>query len=298
MYGINDLFNMISRLLFLAALFYSAIASASSVVDYDNNLLEFKRPVKRIITLAPHIVENVYSANAGDRIVGTVSYSDYPEAAKLIPHIGSYNAFSIEKIVSLKPDLVIAWKSGNGGEIITKLKSLGLDVYIDNPKRLEDIARSVNDVAHLAGTYHEIKKNTDKFLERISELRQRNVSEPKKKIFYQVWDDPLQTISGDHIISDVINLCGAENIFADSPMVAPIIGIESLLKKDPHIIIASGLGEIRPNWLETWNAWPSLFAVKHKQLYFIHPDLIQRHTMRIMLGLEEMCTFVGAAKIS
>jgi iron complex transport system substrate-binding protein len=260
-----------------------------TVSDYAKRLLILDKPATRIISLAPHITENIFSAGAGDLIVGAVSYSDYPAAAKKIPRVGNIQGFSIETIVALKPDLIIAWGTGHSANIVQKLIDLGLTVYIDEPKILEDVAKSIKDIAIMTGQQDLATLNIDKYLLQLSLLKQRYAKGKKISVLYQVWDKPLRTINGDHIISDVISLCGGQNSFADAAVIAPKISMESVLVRNPQTIVASGVGLERPDWLDDWLKWSSLSAVKEQNLFYIPSDLLQRHTVRILQGAEILC---------
>jgi iron complex transport system substrate-binding protein len=259
------------------------------VTDYANRLVILDNPAKRIISLAPHITENIFSAGAGHLIVGAVDFSDYPEAAKIIPRVGNIQGFSAETIVALKPDLIIAWGTGHSANIIQKLIDLGLTVYIDEPKILEDVAKSIQDIATMTGQKQLATKNIETYLQKLDVLKRRYAESAKISVLYQIWDNPLRTINGDHIISDVIRLCGGQNSFADAAVIAPKISIESVLARNPSTIITSGVGSERPYWLDSWLKWSSLRAVNDKNLFFIPPDLLQRHTIRILQGAEILC---------
>ena len=269
-----------------------------SVTDFRGRKVTLAKPAKRIIALAPHIVENVYSAGAGDYLVAVVNHSDFPEAAKTLPIVGGYNSFSLEKIVSLSPDLVIAWQSGNKPSVLSQIEKLGIPIYVGEPRVLEDVSRSIKDIAILAGTEHRSRELLAFFDEKVELLRAKQNSQSKIKVsvLYQVWDSPLQTLNGQHIISDVIRICGGVNAYSDAVSIAPKISIESVLQKDPDIIVTSGMGEARPYWLDKWKNWPLLSAVKNGHLYFIPPDLIQRHTSRLLKGTLMMCEFIEQAK--
>jgi len=243
----------------------------------------------RIISLAPHITENMFSVGAGSKVVGAVNYSDFPEDAKKIDRVGTYKKFSIETIASLRPDLIIGWASGNGLDKLQQLIDLGFNVYISEPKTLDSIADTLDRFALLSGN-SQIGSNVSRaFRARLSTLRAENEAKDSVSVFYQVWNKPLQTLSDNHVISDVIRICGGRNVFGNSPIVAPKIGVEAVLKENPQAIIASGMGESRPEWLSEWLQWPHLQSVRHKDLYFIPPDIIQRHTVRILDGSEKMC---------
>lgn len=268
---------------------FSALSMPLSVTDFVGNTISLEAPAKRIIALAPHNVENVYSAGAGEQLVAVVSHSDYPEEAKQLPIVGTYNAFSYEAILALKPDLVIAWASGNGAEAIKTLKSLGLTVYVDELDTLSDVARAIRDIGVLTGNKQAASKVAFSYLRKLERLKQQYSQQTKVSVLYQVWNTPLQTLNGEHIISDVINLCGGVNVFADAKALAPKISVESVFARNPDAIIASGMGDSRPEWLDEWLQWPLLSAVSKQQLYFIPPDIIQRHTERILQGTELMC---------
>ncbi len=270
--------------------------NAIKVVDFSDQTIRLESPAKRVVALAPHIVENVFTAGAGDTLVGVVAYSNFPEQAKSLPLVGGYAKTNVEKIIELEPDLVIAWESGNSEESINRIKELGIPVYVDQPDTLEDIARSLRDIGALTGHDAISDSAADKFSSKVQKLRQQYAAATPISAFYQVWNSPLQTINGSHIISDAIELCGGRNIYADEAVLAPVINIESILKRDPKAIIASGMSSARPEWLDDWKQWPSLTAVKENNLFFVDPDHIQRHTVRILLGIDSICEQLDLAR--
>ncbi|MDQ2076739.1 cobalamin-binding protein [Marinimicrobium sp. ABcell2] len=284
------------RTLALALVIFAAPAFATEVTDFFDQKVSLDQPAQRIVALAPHIVENVFSAGAGDRLIAAVSYSDYPPAARELPQLGSFKAISVESVLALEPDLVLAWASGNGENVIRQMRRLGLNVYTDEPRDLEDVARVIRDIGALAGTEEAAEKEADRFLETLAGLRQRYSGAEPVSVFYQVWNDPLQTLNGEHIISDVIRLCGGRNVYADAATIAPVINRESILDRDPEVIVASGMGEERPEWLEEWRRWPGLTAVSKNNLFFVPPDIIQRHTVRILDGAQLFCDHIAQAR--
>lgn len=277
--------------------FVTAISHAQiTVTDYLGRTITLEKPAQRIVALAPHIVENFYSAGAGHRLVGAVDYCDYPADAKKIPRVGAISAYSLEAIVALKPDLVVVWNSGHGGKALPKLLDLGLNVYASDPKTLEDIARSIRDYGILSGNSAHAEKTAAEFTARHNALKKQYSHQKTLSVFYQVWNQPLQTLNDQHIISDLIRLCGGANVFGDAPTIAPLIGIEAVLTRDPDVIIASGMGEARPEWLDDWRKYPSLKAVKNENLYFVPPDIIQRHTVRMLEGTAKVCEALQQAR--
>lgn len=266
------------------------------VHDFLTREVKLEQPAKRIIALAPHIVENLYSAGAGKYLVGAVEHCDYPAAARTLPKVGAISHFSLEAILELQPDLVIVWDSGYGAKMLNKLDQLKIKTYASNPKTLPDIAKSIRDYGKLAATQGQAEAAAQQYSKRLKKLAQAYRKQSAVSVLYQVWDNPIQTLNDKHLISDVIRLCGGTNAFGDAPTLAPKISVESVISRDPQVIIASGMGEERPQWLQNWKQWPVLDAVKTNNLYFIPPDLIQRHTVRILEGAKLMCEHLQAAR--
>lgn len=287
-------------LLALGLLLLSSLAgAAAAAVDVTDDLgqsIRLAQPARRIVSLAPHVTELLYAAGAGDKVVGVVQYSDYPEAARKVVRVGGYTSVDMEKVVALKPDLVVAWKSGNRDAHLDKLRGLGIPVFINEPRKIEDVARSLSQLGRLAGTEAAAESAAKAFRERHAALQARYSSRPRVRTFYEIWNRPLMTINGEHLISDVIRLCGGENVFARLPVLAPTIDTEAVLAAAPEVIVASGMGEARPEWLDDWRQWTKLQAVSRGNLFFIPPDQIQRHTPRILDGAERLCSQLEEAR--
>lgn len=259
------------------------------ITDDAGRVVTLPRSAQRIISLAPGITELLYAAGAGHKIVGTVAHSDYPPPARTLPVVGGYEQFDYERILSLKADLVIAWPSGNGPQAIAKLQQLGMRVYQNESKELEDIGRALRNFGRLAGTDGQATQAAQDFELRLRALRAVYAQRKPVRVFYQIWNQPLYTINGQHFISKVIELCGGKNVFADLPTLAPIVGLEAVIEANPHAIIASGMNNQRPAWLDDWLKWNTMTAVKHRDIYYLNADLINRPTPRILHAGEEMC---------
>ena len=290
--------NLISAFIFITLCFATTTQASISVVDDSGRTVEIKSSAQRIISLAPHVTESLFAAGAGNNVIGAVSYSDYPEAAKKIPRVGGYPSLDLEKIVSLKPDLVIAWTSGNNSKQIEKLISLGLTVFMSEPRYPEDIAKTIQRFGMLAGTNDIASKSYSDFMQHYQSLKERYSNKKKVKIFYQIWNKPLMTISGEHLISDIIELCGGENVFAKLKILTPRISLESVLATNSEVIVSGGMGKARPDWLDDWKNWPILPAVKNKQLYFVEPSLMQRVGPRILDGADKLCEILDKARLN
>ncbi len=285
----------------LLALLATLLCSPSSeakleIVDDTGRRLALPAPAQRIVSLAPHVTELLFAAGVGDRIVGVVAYSDFPPAALVLPQVGGYSNVDLEAVVALKPDLVVGWSSGNRKANLGRLEALGIPVYLNEPRSLEDVARSLEVFGRLGGNEQAGRAAAEAFRERQAALAARYEARPAVRTFYQIWDRPLMTINGEHLISDVLRLCGGENVFAGLAQLAPKIGVESVLAANPEAVIASGMGEARPEWLDQWRRWPGLAAAAAGNLFFVPPELIQRHTPRILDGATRVCEFLEAAR--
>ncbi len=285
------LFRLISSCLFFIGCLTSPLLSADSitVVDDLGRTLVLPKPAQRIISLAPHITENLFTAGAGAQIVGVVEYSDYPAAAHSITSIGNSAHFNLEAIIQLQPDLVVAWGSGNGMAKIQPVIDLGIPVFIAEPIALTDIPNNIQRYGLLTGHQETANQASENFLQSLMNLKTTYGALAPVSVFYQVWNRPLHTIGGDHVINNVIQLCGGRNVFADLTIKAPQINVEAVLVANPDVIIASGAGDSRPDWLNEWDQWPSLHAVQNNYLFFIPPDYLQRHTVRILSGATMLC---------
>jgi iron complex transport system substrate-binding protein len=281
----------------LAALFLAANAAAAevTVVDDSGRSLTLAQPARRIISLAPHITELLFAAGAGDRIVGVIDYSNYPDAAKKITNIGSHALLDLERIVSLKPDLIVVWRDGNAQRQLEKLLSLGIPVYYSEPQRLEDIARSVEKLGVVAGTAPVAAAAARDFSARLAGLRTRYAARPTVPVFYQIWNKPLMTVNGNHVISDVIATCGGRNIFAELKALAPVIAEEAVIERDPEAVAGAAV-DPRIDGFDLWRKWPRLLAVRRGNFFTVHPDLISRHTPRILDGAQALCEQLDAVR--
>ncbi len=292
----ESLISHVSAAALCAFLVMSPASAAVTATDDTGAEVTLRSSASRIVSLSPHITELLFAAGAGARIIGTVDYSDYPPPAKRIARVGGYTQLDLETIVALKPDLVIAWESGNPPAAVAKLRALGIPVFINQPDRILDVARSIEQFGRLAGTSQVADPAAAEFRARYQKLA-RYANRPKLRVFYEIWKEPLMTINGKQIISDAIRLCGGENVFADLPVLAPKVTVESVLAANPEVIVASGMGESRPEWLDEWRRWPQLAAVARDNLYFVPPELIQRHTPRVLDGTERLCEDLEKARV-
>lgn len=284
----------------LPALLMLLIAQAGSgavtATDDSGRNIRLEHPAERIVSLSPHITELLFAAGAGKRVVGTVRFSDYPARARDIPRVGDTYNLDMERIIGLQPDLVVLWRSGTPVPVIDSIERTGFPVYHSEPPSLAAIATTIRNLGRLAGTRNPAQQHSRRFLDRLASLRARFQGRKPVRVFYQFWHRPVFTVNGKHLINRVVELCGGDNIFADLDALTPRVDIESVLARDPEVIIASGEGDGRPPWLDDWRDWPRLTAVENNHLYAVPPDLLLRHTPRILDGAELMCGFINRAR--
>jgi len=276
----------------------SAAAAGAEVRLTDDNGQEIvlQRPARRIVSLAPHVTELLFAAGAGERIVGAVDYSDYPEAAKRIPRVGDNRQLDLERIVTLKPDLIVVWLHGNAQRQLDKLVTLGIPVFYNEPRRLADIARAIRQMGELAGTEVVAQQAAAEFVAREAKLRARYGGRAPVRVFYQIWERPLMTVNGRHLISDVMRLCGGQNVFGELKPLVPTVSTEAVLTADPEAIVTAIIDGRVQNGLEAWKKWPRLTAVARDNFFYIPTDFISRHTPRILEGAARICEALDAAR--
>ena len=284
-------------LTFLALSLYSEAYCAIEVVDEDGNLIRLEKPAERIISLAPSVTELLFAIGAGSQVVGVIEYSDFPPEAKTLQVVGRFDLLDIEKILELDPDLIIGWKSGNPRTSIEQLKRLGLSVYLVELNDLPSISTQMESLSKLAGTTIEAKEAINHFNQTYESLVTQYSNRESVRTFYQVWESPIITTGGQELMNDIIELCSGENIFNAIDQIAPKVSLEAVIIANPEVIIGSGVGLTRPEWLNDWESWPSLKAVSEEHVYFIPPDLVQRQTPRTLIGTKQMCEHIAKARV-
>ncbi|MFC2992996.1 cobalamin-binding protein [Halomonas tibetensis] len=273
-----------------------ALAAERCAMDDRGREVCLDAPASRIAALSPGATELVFAAGAGERVVAVVAHSDYPSEAAEVPSVGNHTRVDLEALLSLEPDLVIGWVTGNPVEQLERLERLGLPVFQIEPRRIEEIAGAIERLAHLAGSEAEGEAEAARFRQGMAELARRHAESAPVSVFYQVWDSPLMTINDEHWISEVVRLCGGVNVFAELDRLAPRIAEEAVLAADPEVILAGGMGEEKRDWLDHWTRYPELIAVDRDNLFFVPPSLIQRPTPRLLEGSRLMCDALEVAR--
>lgn len=259
------------------------------VVDDRDREVCLGTPAQRIAALSPGAAELTYAAGAGDHVVAVVSYSDYPPEAEEVASVGSHTRIDLEALVGLAPDLVIGWVTGNPAEQLETLEALGMPVFYIEPRTVENVVDTIERLAQLAGTEAAGQAVADEFRAGMAELATRYAGRAPVRTFYQVWDAPLMSVNDEHLIGQVVQLCGGDNVFGDQQRLVPRLDDEAVLAANPEAIIAGGMGEENRHWLTHWEQYPNLAAVAADNLYFVPPSLIQRPTPRLLEGAQILC---------
>ncbi len=277
---------LVGMLLSLTVVMPTLARSEIRVVDDSGREVRLTEPAQRIVSLAPHVTEMLFAAGAGERIVGVVSYSDFPPEAKQLPLVGSYDRLDLEQILALKPDLIIGWQSGNPQAALQQLQQFATPLYLSEPHQFDDISSNLQRFGRLAGTEAFAQQVAVRFDTRLKQLQQRYQGSASVSVFYQVWKEPLMTFNGEHLFNDLMAICGGRNLFDQLPRLASSIELEAVLKADPQVII---VGQSNRGWLDDWRQWEQLTAVKTQRLYALNQDLLVRPTTRVIEGIEQLC---------
>ena len=250
-----------------------------------------EQPASRIVVLAPHLAEIVWLAGAGDKLVGAVEWSDYPEPVQSLPRVG--DAFNIddERLAGLEPDLVLAWSGGNPARAIERLRGRGFRVEAFATTALEDVAGQLLVVGRLAGTEATAEAAAADYREALAGLRAAQAGKPAVRVFYQVSARPLYTVGGDQVITRVLALCGGENVFSDLGQLAAVVDLEAVVARNPEAILAPSGAE-----LGHWARWPELAAVQRGNIFTVNGDLIARPSPRLLDGAARVCDRLDAAR--
>ena len=249
---------------------------------------------QRIITVAPHLSEVVEAAGGANRLISVSAYSNFPESVKKLPITSDARSIDLEKMKSLRPDLIIYWRGGTPESQIESIKKTftSIQVVSVEPKKLTDIANDIETIGKLLGTETIAKKNADAFRAQITELKHQyqNKNKRKVKVFYQVWAQPLMTLNQDHLIADIINICGGEQLFAKEKLLVPTVSREAVVKANPEIIFtAVDTQQMKTDW-SMWSSIPQLAATQRKAFIDIDGDMISRPSTRIMQGAKKICS--------
>ncbi|SPA50784.1 cobalamin-binding protein [Cupriavidus taiwanensis] len=293
----NRLTPVLACALLLAALPASATVSA---IDDAGQTVTLAQPARRVVSLAPHVTEMLFAAGAGDRIVGTVSYSDYPPQAREIARVGDNKALDLERIAALKPDLIVVWRHGNAQKQADRLRALGIPLFYSEPRRLAAIPDNIEKLGTLLGTEATARRAADGFRQQVETLRKTYAARPPVTVFYQVWQQPLMTLNGQHLVSDMLALCGGRNLFAAETPLVPTVSVEAVIAGNPEAMVTAGMGATRSDQplpdFEMWRRWKQVTAVARNNMFVIDGDLLNRAGPRVVQGAAQLCKDLDTAR--
>lgn len=274
---------------------FGARAQPVAATDDAGNRVELARPAQRIVSLAPHLTEQLFAIGAGARIVGTTEFADYPDEARRIPRVARAHSVDLERVAALAPDLIAVWGSGFPPAVVEALRRLGAPVFVSEPKSLADIAGSLERLGTLTASTG-AGAVAAAFRARLDALRARYAARRPVSVFYQIWPQPLMTLSGRHALNEAIRVCGGRNVFEDLAPIAPQVSVEAVLAADPEIIVTAEPGRRPSAALASWKRLPSLRAVRAGRLVTLDADRINRHTPRLLDELELLCERIDEAR--
>jgi len=263
--------------------------------DTLGDRVRLSAPAQRIVSLAPSVTELVYAAGAGSRLVAVSAYSDWPVAARDLPRVGDAFRIDLERIVALKPDLVIGWASGTSPSERGALKRLGFPLLLLAPRKLSDIPRALNLIGKLAGTSAVAQRAASAFIETRNRLRSAYAHRRPLRVFYELSNSPLYTVGGPQIISQVIRLCGGRNVFSELGKLAPVVTRAAVLARKPQVILVGSYRGAAAA-LGVWKRWGWLPAVKHDNLFVVPGDILGRATPRLLVGAARVCRDLELAR--
>jgi len=264
------------------------------VTDDLGHEIRLGTPARRIITLAPHATELVFAAGAGDRIVGVVRGSNHPAPARSLAVIGDVHALDLERVIALKPDLIVSWPYTTPAQV-DKLRERGLAVFVTDPRSIDGIATNIERLGALAGTRDIAAEHAAQFRSRVKAAMPASIDR-RPRVFYQIWKAPLFTIGADHLITQAIVACGGENVFASIAIPAPQVSVEAVIAARPDTIIAGTDGAQRPAWLDDWRSWTSIPAVRDNLLQVVDADRLHRPGPRFAEGVTQLCAAIANAR--
>ncbi len=248
----------------------------------------------RIVALAPHLAELVYAAGAGESLVGVSAYSDYPPEVTNLPLVGDAFVVDQERLALLRPDLLLVWKSGTPAHVVDELRRAGYSVEALRTRGLDDIAAALIRIGELTGHIEHAQRAAMNFRNGMHSLRERFHDNAAIRVFYQVSTRPLFTVNGDHYISELIDVCGGRNVFAELNELAPAVAVEAVIGRDPEVLMAGS--DAGDNALEVWDRWPRIAANRYGNRFRMPSAEIGRATPRLLDAGKALCAALQTAR--
>ncbi|HEY1900557.1 MAG TPA: cobalamin-binding protein [Steroidobacteraceae bacterium] len=271
-------------------------AAGIQIVDDTGARFTLTHPAQRIVSLAPGATEMLFAAGAGSKLLATVAYADQPDAARRLPRIGDSNAIDMERLLVLKPDVVVYWPGGNNPAQIAQLRRLGFTLYGQQVDRLAQLGASLRRLGRLAGTEVAAQARAAQLEQRLHQLTERYSHATHLTVLLETWNQPLYTVGGPQLMSDVLGVCGATNVFGDLPQLSPAVQVEAVIARDPEVIIAAAPPGAGAQWLQAWRQFPALRAVRRGNLLDFQDQALSRLGPSVLDAATGLCALLDAAR--
>jgi iron complex transport system substrate-binding protein len=271
-------------------------APARQVRDDAGDTVDLKAAPCRIISLAPGTTAMLYAAGAAKCLIGTIAHSDEPTEAARLPVVGDADTLDFERVLALRPTVVVVAIDVVQRVRIERLRELGIPVYQVHVTTLAGMPESLRRLGTLAGTEAAANAKADALAGELAALDQRYRARTPVRVLYQIWDRPIYTIGGHHLITDALQLCGAVNIFADLQTAAPAVTREAAVLRDPQLILASAPPGAADDWLAEWRRFPAMTAVRRQQLVSYVDERIDRMGPSVIDATSNLCSVIDKAR--
>jgi iron complex transport system substrate-binding protein len=273
----------------------AALPALFACGDPDSGQSVAAESYSRIVTLAPNLAELVFTAGAGDALVGVSAYSDYPPAVEALPLVGDAFTIDQERLALLRPELLLAWESGTPAHVVDDLRQAGYAVEVIRTRSLGDITTALVRIGELAGTGPVAREVAAEFAASLQQLGDRYGAAETIRVFYQVSSRPLYTVGREHYVSELIELCGGRNVFADVVELAPAIDVEAVVDRNPEVMLASD--DAVDDAFGEWGRWPSIAANRYGNHFLLPADELSRPTTRVLAAGEAVCDALRSARM-
>ncbi len=272
------------------------LLSFASFEGYAINTSSDQDETMKIVTLSPHLAEMIYELGSESSLVGVSSYTDYPESAKSIPRIGDAFILDLERMALLDPDIILAWESGTPKKVVEELDNLGYQLEIIKSKNLNEISTALSQIGQIIGKQKQASIIIKEYSDQLKDLKEEYKNKKKVTVFFQIDQQPLFTIGGNHFISEMIEVCAGINVFLELEQLAPSVSVESVIARDPQVMMSMAKGNSQDKF-QSWKKFGNMSANKYDNFYYLYSDALERPTTRIVSAGEEMCKKLDEARL-
>jgi iron complex transport system substrate-binding protein len=291
----NGMSNKANITLIVAVILFTCITvAAKKVNDQLGRQIEVPSNPQRIVSLAPSITEIIFQLNQGSRLKGATQYSNYPPQALSLPKVGSYIRLDLERIIALEPDLCMAIKDGNPKEIVDRLQSMQIPVYVVDPRNLETVIQTIEEVGSLLNVSENAKILANRMRDRLKRIKAKVASTDKRpRVFIQIGISPIISVGSQTFIHDLISMAGGINVAAGYNAY-PRFSREQVLALSPDVIIITSMARqaVFQQIKDQWSRWPNMPAARNQQIFVVDSDVFDRPSPRLLDGLETLVQLI------